>query len=162
MIRDSYIAFAYGAKSVAAKTGRARTRSRMNVQHRPQTLPEKFKVGFLATLDGRTDLAKALRANHDAIVADIGGAVEIGHVKSALIERFVWLEAILQTIESEMAQGQIGKAEALGRWIQAVNSLAGLAKVLGVERKARSMPWASIIQNDGNAKNGQHHDDENS
>ena len=43
-----------------------------------------------------------------------------------------------------MAQGQIDKSEALGKWIQAVNSLSGLAKVLGVERKARSMPWLAL------------------
>jgi len=43
----------------------------------------------------------------------------VGHVKNALIERFVWLEAILQTLEHEMANGKIDKAESLGRWIQA-------------------------------------------
>jgi hypothetical protein len=92
-------------------------------------------------LDKRTDLARALRANYDDIVLDIGGPADVGHVKAALIERFVWLEAILQTLEHEMAQGKIDKSEALGKWIQAVNSLSGLAKVLGVDRKARSMPW---------------------
>ena len=106
-----------------------------------QTLPIKFKAGFLAALDGRTDLAKVLRENYDNIVSDIGGTSEIGHVKGALIERFVWLEGILQSIEFEMVSGQASKTESIGRWIQAVNSLSGLAKVLGVERKASSRPW---------------------
>src|SRR5262245_39612437 len=124
----------------------------VNIIRRPDppkmhSLPVKFKAGFLAALDGRTDLAKALRANYEQIVADVGGREEVGHVKSALVERFVWLEAILQTLEQEMAKGQIDKGEALGRWIQAVNSLSGLARVLGIERKARQMPWLTPVAN---------------
>jgi len=115
--------------------------TRTNRNHKPQTLPRRFKAGFLAELDGRTELAKTLRANYEAIVADIGGPVEVGHVKATLIERFCWLEAILQTLEHEMASGKIDKSEALGKWIQAVNSLSGLAKVLGVERNLNSRPW---------------------
>src|SRR5262245_21563039 len=115
-----------------------------HVSTKPQEVPAKFRTGFLAELDGRTDLAKALRANYDAIVADVGGKEDVGHVKAALVERFVWLEAILQTIEAGLVKGGIDKADALGKWIQAVNALSGLAKVLGVDRKARSMPWIDI------------------
>ena len=124
--------------------------TRTNGSHKPQTLPKRFKAGFLAELDGRTELSRALRANYDAIVADIGGLEDVGHVKGALIERFVWLEAVLQTIEHDMASGEIDKSEALGKWIQAVNSLSGLAKVLGVERKANSRPWIAAAQETGN------------
>lgn len=114
-----------------------------NTSHK--ALPVKFKAGFLEAMDGRTDLAKALRANYAEVVEDVGGRAEVGRVKSALIERFCWLEAILQTLEAEMATGQIDKSEALGKWIQAVNSLSGLAKVLGIERKARAMPWLTPL-----------------
>jgi hypothetical protein len=119
----------------------ARKTDRRNGSHKPQDVPATFKPGFLSTLDGRTEVAKALRQNFDEIVSDIGGLDGVGHVKRALIERFVWLEAILQTIEHELVHGQINKAEALGRWVQAVNSLSGLAKVLGVEKKLTERPW---------------------
>jgi hypothetical protein len=115
--------------------------ARPNAKHKPQSLPAKFKTGFLSALDGRTDLARALRANYQELVADLGGPDELGRVKRALVERFVWLEAILQTIEHELVSGEIDRSEALGRWVQAVNSLSGLAKVLGVERKLTSAPW---------------------
>jgi len=131
-----------------------RKTNRPYVNGKAQEVPAKFKAGFLATLDERTALAKSLRANYASIVADVGGRDDVGHVKNALVERFVWLEAILSTIESEMAAGTIDKGEALGRWIQAVNSLAGLAKVLGVERKARSMPWISVPPANGTVSNG--------
>lgn len=121
-----------------------RKTDRRNAKTKPTTLPVKFRGGFLAAMDGRTDLAKALRANYEAVVADIGGADDVGRVKAALVERFVWLDAILRTIEHDLATGQADKAECLGRWIQAVNALSGLAKVLGIERKARSMPWVEV------------------
>ena len=75
---------------------------------------------------------QGVRSNRDAIVSDVGGPDEVGHVKNALVERFVWLQAILESLEQEMAKGQVDK---LGVWIQAVNSLSGLAKTLGIERK---------------------------
>jgi hypothetical protein len=120
--------------------------SRKNANHKPTTLPVKFKPGFLSLLDGRTDLAKGLRANRDAIVADAGGPEEIGHVKNALVERFVWLEALLQSIEQEMANGAIDK---LGVWIQAVNSLSGLAKTLGIERQQRTVDLRQYLGSNG-------------
>ena len=115
--------------------------TRTNRKTKPETLPVKFSAGFLSALDGRTELAKALRANYDSIIEDIGGLAEVGHIKASLIERFVWLEGILQSIEHEMAQGNTSKTEAIGRWIQAVNSLTGLAKVLGIERRSSAKPW---------------------
>jgi len=125
-----------------SKTGRK------NKNTKPQDLPAKFKAGFLSALDQRTDLAKTLRRNFREILNDIGGADDVAHVKRALIERFVWLEAILQTIEHQMAVGEIDKAEALGRWIQAVNSLVGLAKSLGLDRRAISRPWLGPAQSE--------------
>ena len=86
-----------------------------------------------------------LKANRDEIVADIGGETELSHVKSALIERFCWLEAILQDLEIGMAGGEIAKADALSKWIQGVNSLSGLAKVLGVERRMKTVDLKTYV-----------------
>ncbi|MEX0784675.1 MAG: hypothetical protein WD557_18725, partial [Dehalococcoidia bacterium] len=126
-------------RTYKSKTGR------QNRSTKPQDLPAKWEPGFLSSLDGRTELARALRANRQAIVEDIGGDVELSHVKNALVERFVWLEGILQTIEHEMASGVIEKDVALGRWIQGLNALSGLAKALGTERKAVTRPWANVV-----------------
>ena len=108
---------------------------RKNVSHKPQALPEKFRAGFLSCMDGRSNLTKALRANYDQIVKDIGED-NVGSVKATLVEKFVFLSVVLQSIEAEMVAGQISKSEAISKWVQALNSLVGLAKVLGVERKS--------------------------
>jgi hypothetical protein len=112
---------------------------------KPQNLPAKFKTGFLEGLDKRTDLARALRQNYDDIVADIGGVDELSHIKSVLVERFVWLEAIVQQIEHQLTVGEIDRSEAISRWVQALNTLIGLSKVLGIERKSGARGgWAAV------------------
>lgn len=113
--------------------------------HKAKTLPEKFEVGFLAAMDGREKTVKILYKNRSEIVADVGGESELSHVQNALIERFVWLEAILQTLEHDIATGVLPKSE-LGKWIQGVNSLTGLAKVLGIERRTEPLNLQTYIE----------------
>jgi len=113
---------------------------RRNGHHKPAALPAKFQAGFLATMDNRAGLTKALRRTYQEVLSDVGGADDVSRIKQSLIERFCWLEAVLQSIENGLARGD-DKVEALGRWVQACNSLSGLARVLGIERKAKTMPW---------------------
>lgn len=117
--------------------------TRTNKSHKSKKVPKSFKVGFLGDLDKRTEFAKVMRANYQAIVEDIGGADDLSHVKDVLAQRFVWLQAILESIETDMVKGTIDRGQALGKWIQAVNSLSGLAKVLGVEKRSSEQPWVS-------------------
>lgn len=121
-------------------TSTTKSRKRIRVT-KIQHVPSKFRHGFLSDIDGRTELSRTLRGNFEQIVQDVGGASEVSHVKKALIERFVWLEAILQDIEQSLVSGEMSKTEAIGRWVQAINSLTGLAKVLGIDRKSRTTPW---------------------
>ena len=111
-----------------------------------QKLPAKFRLGFLQSLDNRTALAAALRQNYEAIVADIGGLDDIAHTKRALIERFVYLEGVCQSLESELLQEDANRAEILGRWVQAVNALIGLSKTIGLERRAIAAPWVGAAR----------------
>ena len=117
---------------------------REHVSTKPKTVPAKFKSGFLAEMDGRTELTKALKANYQTIIDDLGGDEEISHIKNALIERFVWLEAFLHTLEQRMAAGELSTDEALGKWTQSVNALASLASKLGMN-KAKSGRWVETL-----------------
>jgi hypothetical protein len=111
---------------------------------KPKALPRTFQQGFLASLDKRTDLAKALRSNYNEITDDIGGIGDVSRIKGSLIERYVWLEAVLQTLEHEMALGLVDKATVLSKWIVGVNTLTNLARTLGVEKKATARPWCNV------------------
>jgi hypothetical protein len=56
------------------------------------TVPEKFEQGFLETLDGRTEIAQAMRERFRAITNDLGGADRLSYVQRSLVERALWLE----------------------------------------------------------------------
>lgn len=104
------------------------------------TLPTRYEKGFLSRLDGRTEIARELRAAFDEIVADQGGVDGLSHVRRSLVERFCWLEAVLRSLELRIAEADKAEtAELLSRWIQGLNSLTGLARTLGLERRARKV-----------------------
>jgi len=114
---------------------------RKNHDHNNKNLPKKYEPGFLGQLDRRTELFYRLNGSYQAIATDLGGESELSHVKGALVERFVFLEAVLTKLENDMATNPECSGELLGKWIQAINSLTGLAKTLGIERKLQSAPW---------------------
>lgn len=116
--------------------------TRTNTNHKPQELPQKFRIGFLSDLDKRSSVFKVLKDRFEVVVQDLGGEQELGHLKRALVERFVWLEACLQDQEIQMASGELPK-ESISRWIQGVNALTGLAKTLGLERSIKN-EWQTI------------------
>jgi hypothetical protein len=109
-----------------------------------QTLPMEFRPGFLSELDKRTGIAQTLKSNFEEIVADIGGSAELSHTKRALIERFVWLEAMLQSIEHQMVTEGISAA-LVSRWVYSINALQGLAVRIGLERKQRVVDLNSYL-----------------
>lgn len=102
-------------------------------------LPDKYERGFMRKLDGRTEVCQRLVAAYETIVEEAGGEGSLAHTKLALIERFVFLEATVQTWELELAQNPTASPELLSRWIQAVNSLQGLAKIIGIERQTKKV-----------------------
>lgn len=109
-------------------------------KHKDKTLPSKFEKGFLAKMDGRFELARTLKGSYEEITSDLGGVEGLSHIKRSLVERFVWLEFIMRGIELQIAEAdKKDSAELLGRWVQAVNSLTGLARSLGLERKAKNI-----------------------
>lgn len=90
-----------------------------------------------------------LRANRTAIIDDLGGELELSHIQLAIIDRYIFLEALLAQLERDIATKPKLASELVGRWIQAVNSLTGLAKTLGITRKRGCQDWADHKPNDG-------------
>ena len=69
----------------------------------------------------------------------MGGVDSLSHTQVALAERFVFLEYILRKLETQIALSPKKSAGMLSRWIQGLNSLTGLAKTIGLERRARKV-----------------------
>jgi hypothetical protein len=103
------------------------------------SLPERYEPGFLASLDRRTDLYKTLSTNYEEVVANLGGKNDLTHIMLSLIERFVFMEAVLQHLENLIVTNP-KKTILVNRWIQGVNSLQGLACRIGLEKRINNNP----------------------
>lgn len=112
-------------------------------------LPEKYEAGFLREFDQRTALFQRLNGVYQTIIEDAGGIESLTHIKVALIERFVFLEATLQRWEQEIAKEPAKNEQLVSRWIAAVNSLQGLARALGLERAPKPVGNLRAYLEDG-------------
>ncbi len=100
-------------------------------------LPAKYELNLLAKVDRRSEIYKRLKRSYDAICTDLGGEDQLPATKLALIERFIFLEACLESWEHEIASNPKQSEKLLSRWIQGLNSLSGLAKTIGIKREPR-------------------------
>ncbi len=98
------------------------------------TIPDKYTPDFAERLDRRTSIAKAIRGRIEAIETDLGGADTLSHARRSLVRRVVWLEAIVEHSEQRLAAGE---GIDLGGHTQAINTLLGLYRLLGLERRQR-------------------------
>ncbi|MCG3774701.1 MAG: hypothetical protein JW395_1525 [Nitrospira sp.] len=120
--------------------------TRTNAKHKAETLPTSFQAGFITALDGRTELARGLKERFESIATDLGGLHELSNIKASLVERFCWLEASLSKIEHDMASADTKtSSELLARWVQGCNSLLGIARTLGIDRKLQAAPWLDSL-----------------
>jgi len=101
--------------------------------------PNKYESGFLQKMDKRSISYVELNTAYQEIMDDMGGTEALSHVQVCLAERFCFLEFILRTIESKIATNPKKSEYLLGKWIQGLNSLSGLAKTIGLERRRKSV-----------------------
>lgn len=106
----------------------------MGRKPKQRTIPRRYEPGFITQLDQRTDLGRTLRLRFDTITEEAGGLQNLSRVKIALVERFVFMDALLSTWETEIATKPGNSQELVNRWIQGVNTLQGLARSIGVEK----------------------------
>lgn len=105
--------------------------------HIMEHIPERYSHDWLESLDGRTRIARAVRERLTALETDLGGRDNLSYQRRSLAKRAVWLEAIIEQQEAALARGE-GVDQ--GKLTQAVNSLIGLLKTLGLERQAKDVP----------------------
>jgi hypothetical protein len=101
--------------------------------------PVKYEAGFLAKLDKRTEVYQLLNDAYQEVVGDIGGVENLSHVQVCLAERFCFLEFVLRGIEHRIATEPNKSGKLLSRWVQALNSLVGLGRTIGLERRVKKI-----------------------
>ncbi len=99
------------------------------------TIPPTYRPDFIQRLDGRSKLATVIPERIESIESDLGGPENLSYTKRSLVKRAVWLEAVVETFEQSLAEDRITD---LGAYTQAINSLLGLYRQLGLERRAKN------------------------
>lgn len=99
-------------------------------------VPNKFTLGYLDALDGRSAIAAELRARYAEVCSDLGGSDYLSYLQRSLVERAIWSEYWISQQEIALAKGEDFDA---GKYVQAVNSYTGLAAKLGLTRVPRDV-----------------------
>ena len=100
------------------------------------TLPDDYSADWLTKLDKRTKVAKAVVARIEELESDAGGAESLSTVRRSLIRHAAWLDAIVESHELRLAAGQEVNT---GAYTQSLNSLLGLYRLIGLERRTRKV-----------------------
>ena len=108
----------------------------------PTDIPARYSPDFLTGMDGRVRLVKELKARLRQLHADLGGVSTLSYAKQSLCKRAIFIESRIDDFEAKLAQGN--EAE-LGSYIQMTNSLLGLLKTLGLQRKAKELNLQDYI-----------------
>lgn len=99
-------------------------------------IPKNYSPDFMDRLDKRTVLGRAVRERFEAICTDLGGVEGMATVRLSLVRRFVWLESMIEGFECRAAAGE---EVDIGTWMSLINSWLGIARLLGLERKAKKV-----------------------
>lgn len=99
---------------------------------KPDKMPRKFREGYLRDLDQRKPIAKAMRARYELFTNDLGGDHRLSYAQKSLVERSLFLEHHLSTLEKTLITGGLLD---IGQYVQTVNSLQGIYSKLGLKKK---------------------------
>ncbi len=100
------------------------------------TLPDSYSANWLQRLDKRTKIARAVLSRIAELESDAGGGEALSAARRSLIRHAAWLDALVDSHELRLASGEQIDA---GAYTQSLNSLIGLLRLLGLERKARNV-----------------------
>lgn len=100
-------------------------------------IPARYSHDWLERLDGRTRLAQAVNERYSALTLDLGGVDRLSYQRRSLCKRIVYMECIIEQQEAALSRGEEVDQ---GRLTQAVNTLIGLLKTVGLDRQARDVP----------------------
>ncbi len=114
---------------------------------KPDWVPAAYREDFLAGLDGRTQVARELKARLIALQDDLGGEANLSYQQRSLAKRAIYLEARAESLEAAMASGQDIE---LGQYIMAINAMVGLFRTLGLARHRREVSLNDYLQGQAN------------
>jgi len=104
---------------------------------RHSEIPNRYSADWLEKLDGRTTLARAVNDRYHDLTQGLGGVEQLSYQRRSLCKRIVYMECLVEQQEAALSRGEEVDQ---GRLTQAVNTLIGLLKTVGLDRVARDTP----------------------
>jgi hypothetical protein len=98
------------------------------------TLPTRFTPRFWQDADRRVALIREIESRVERLKTECDAD---SYSRQILCERAVFLTAMLETNERDAVEGI--KTLDTGQYVQAINSLIGVLKALGLERRAKKL-----------------------
>lgn len=108
-----------------------------------QNIPNRFSENFLEKLDYRTSLAQTIRGRLAELANDLGGMDTLSYQERSLCKRIIWLEATIEIQEAALSRGEDIEH---GKLSQSVNTLIGLLKTIGLERRSKELSLSDFIK----------------
>ncbi|MDT8311885.1 MAG: hypothetical protein RQ732_10600 [Methylophaga sp.] len=106
-------------------------------------IPTQYSNDWIEKLDGRTSLARAVQSRYATLAQDLGGINHLSYQRRSLCKRAIYMEAIIEQQEAALSRGEEIDQ---GRLTQAVNTLIGLLKTLGLERITKEVSLGEFIR----------------
>jgi hypothetical protein len=101
---------------------------------KPTEVETHYSTRFMEDLDGRSAVAKELRARLRALTADLGGATGLSYMELSLCKRAVHLERLIETKELTLASGR--KVDE-NKYTNCVATFSGLLSKIGLKRRVK-------------------------
>jgi hypothetical protein len=111
-------------------------------------IPEVYRGDFLNTLDQTKPVGQAMHDRFGMVLADLGGDANIATVKRSTARDWACLDVLIESLFCRLADG---KKVDVGALTQLLNSKLGLARQLGLERKARTVRSLHEVMRAGSA-----------
>ena len=73
---------------------------------KPTVVPAKFSEHFLAEMDTRCRVARAVKVRLQRLMNDLGGEDNLSYQRRSLVKRIIHLEALIEHAEVKFAKGE--------------------------------------------------------
>lgn len=112
-------------------------------KHKEPKTPRTFDPLWIQKADNRLVVIKMARERLSDLANDLGG--DLSYQETVLARRLIWLELLAETIERDVSEG---KADVdIGGYVQRINAIVGVIRLLGLKRRARKVPsLAKVLQ----------------
>ena len=107
-------------------------------------LPSSYEHGLINRFDQRFKLAKELQAHYKVLVNDLGGIEHLSYQKQAIAEHAVFINMLIKKWQREYVEQK--NMPDMGKLTQAINSLLGLLKTLGLDRQAQDVSLTGYLE----------------